>query len=147
MPHHKAKLSSRYITAAEMAQFAKGLPQLFSEIPGEEKCMIIHYGWGCNAHQDLLYQPMPVLLEAFPQFLEESIEQKIFDFGDCDLLIDSVNGELKILLCHESDIHIDGSNDELAQKVSEAYPSFEFRTGEAWEQLNAAKNNEENNAG
>ena len=72
--------------------------------------------------------------------IEDSIEQKIFDFGDNDLHIGSVNGDLKILLCHESDIHIDGNSDDLIQRIAEKYPDLEFRTGEEWKKLNASEN-------
>src|SRR5690606_27743282 len=76
----------------------------------------IQYGTGARLHGSLLYIPMSVSSDVLPFVLEDSLEQQIILPGASDLLIDSADDELRILFCHESDIHVDGSNEALLQR-------------------------------
>jgi len=46
--------------------------------------------------------------------------------------IESPDSDWKILLCHESDIHLEGENDEFIQKIIKAFPVFDFRSSDDW---------------
>ncbi len=39
---------------------------------------------------------------------------------------------LQILLCHESDIHIDGTDNETIAKLVESFPNIDFRSANDW---------------
>jgi len=125
MPNVSAKISSEYINADTMHNFIAQLPAVMREIYG--RCnLTVSYGWSCNLHQDLLYKNMTVPLDVFPYFIEDSVEQKIYEICESDLLIETPDSNVKILLCHESDIHIDGTDDESIAKIVACFPKIDF---------------------
>ncbi len=84
---------------------------------------------------------MNVSLDVFPYFIEDSIAQGIFKLGGSDLLIDSPDAKVRIVVCHESDIHLDGTDDESIHKLVVNFPQLDFRTAEQWRA--AAQDNSE----
>ncbi len=131
MPNFGSKISSAYITVGVMREFIAHLPSLMRDIYGNRN-LNISYGLGCCIHQDLWYKSMNVPLDVFPYFIEDSVGQGIYQICGSDLLIESPDSNVKILLCHESDIHIDGSDDESIAKVVARFPSIDFRSAEDW---------------
>ena len=91
------------------------LPLILQPLLGAST-LTIQYGIGARLHGSLLYIPMSVSSDVLPFFLEDSLEQQIVLPGASDLLIDSADDELRIMFCHESDIHVDGSNEALMQR-------------------------------
>jgi len=75
---------------------------------------------------------MAVPLDVFPYFIDDSIEQRIFQIGGSDLLIASPDSNLKILICHESDIHLDGTDDAAINTIIARFPQLDFRTADEW---------------
>jgi len=134
MPNLAAKFSSAYINADAMRDFIAELPSVLREIYGE--ChLTISYGWSCNLHHDLWYKKMTVPLDVFPYFIEDSIDQRIFEICNSDLLIESPDSNVRILLCHESDIHIDGSDDQSIARIRDLFHAIDFRSNEDWKKL------------
>ena len=74
------------------------------------------------------HKPMTVGLDLFPYFIEDSVAQGIFQICESDLLIESHDSHLQVLLCHESDIHIDGTDNETFAKLVESFPTIDFRS-------------------
>jgi hypothetical protein len=132
MPNSGAKVSSAYVSPDELREFAEALPSVFRELFGD-RSFSASYGWGCNIHVDLWYKPMCVGPDGFRWLIEDSTEQKIFEFGNSDLLIDSPDSTMQITICHESDIHLDGSDDESIRKIVARFPNLDFRTAEQWD--------------
>ncbi len=75
---------------------------------------------------------MSVALDVFPYFNEDSIEQRIFVTCSSDLLVESPDSGVCMLICHESDVHLDGTDDESANKIVARFPWFDFRTADEW---------------
>jgi len=125
MPNYGAKVSSAYIANDLMRDFIAALPALMREIYGN-RILTVYYGWDCNLHSDLCYKPMAVPLDVFPYFIDDSIEQRIFQIGGSDLLIASPDSNLKILICHESDIHLDGTDDAAINTIIARFPQLDF---------------------
>lgn len=134
MPNYAAKVSSAYISIDLMREFIAALPSIFREIYGNQN-VTVNYGWACNLHPDLWYKPMGVPLDVFPYFIDDSIEQRIFEIGGSDLLIVSPDSKLRILICHESDIHLDGEDDNALNNIVARFPQLDFRTAEDWKVL------------
>ena len=114
-----------------MREFIGALPSVMRDIYGDRNLMV-YYGCGCNLHSHLLYKPMVVPLEVFPFFIEDSIERRIFEICGSDLLIESPDSNIQILICHESDIHLDGAGDEAIDAIVSRFPELEFRTADEW---------------
>ena len=131
MPNSGAKFSSSYITAEVMREFIAQLPSQLRQILSSPN-LTVSYGWGCNLHPDLWHKPMTVGLDLFPYFIEDSVAQGIFQICESDLLIESSDSHLQVLLCHESDIHIDGTDNETIAKLVESFPNIDFRSANDW---------------
>ncbi len=131
MPNYSAKLSSAYLSSDLMHEFLNALPTLMRNIYGNRN-LTVYYGWASNLHTDLWHKPMGVPLEVFPYFIEDSIEQRIFQIGGSDLIVHSPDGNLRILLCHEADIHLDGTDYEAMKTIVARFPQLDFRTAAEW---------------
>lgn len=131
MPNYGAKVSSAYISNDVMREFIAALPKVMRDLYGNQN-LTVYYGWDCNLQPDLLYEPMGVALDLFPYFIEHSIEQGIFEVGGSDLLIETPESNVKITICHESDIHLDGTDDEAIKKIVARFPRIDFRTADEW---------------
>jgi hypothetical protein len=131
MPNFGAKISSAYITANVMREFIDQLPFQMRGLFGDHN-LTAYYGWLSNLHADLWYKPMSVPLDVFPYFIEDSISHGIYDIGVSDLLIHSPDSTVRILLCHEFDVHIDGTNDDAIAKLVSSFPHLDFRSANDW---------------
>ena len=140
MPNYGAKISSGYISSDAMREFIARLPSLMHDIYGNRN-VTVFYGWACNLHHDLLHKPMQVPLEVFPYFIEDSVEQRIFEVCCSDLVIESPDAAIRILLCHESDIHLDGTDDEAIARIVGRFPDLDFRTADEWRAHYKAQSN------
>jgi hypothetical protein len=126
MPNSGATYSSEYLSIEQMSAALNALQGVLENLFGDCE-LIASYGWGANLHGDLWYKPMKIYRGTLRFFLEDSIEQKIVVPGESDLYINSPNGELKLLFCHESDIHVDGTSEELMKRFMAAEPFSGFR--------------------
>jgi hypothetical protein len=134
MPNYGAKVSSAYIDADAIRGFLAELPSAMREIYGDQSLTVM-YGWASNLHSDLQYVPMEWPLDLFKFFLEDSIDQRIFVVGGSDLHIRTPNSTLEVLICHESDIHLDGDDHDAIQKVVARFPQLDFRTAAEWKRV------------
>jgi hypothetical protein len=131
MPNSDAKVSSAYITRDAMRGFLAALPSVMRDTYGERSLTVL-YGNGCRLHVDLCFKPMQWPLHLFSDFLSQSVEQQIFEFGQADLLIESPDSNLRILICHELDIHLDGTDDRAIGMIMAGFPNLDFRTAADW---------------
>jgi hypothetical protein len=131
MPNYDAKVSSAYIAADAISAFLAELPSVMRDIYGD-RSLTVMYGWASNLHSDLQYVPMGWPLDLFKFFLEDSIEQRIFVVGGSDLHIRSPDNNLDVLICHESDIHLDGDDDGAIERIVKRFPQLDFRRAEEW---------------
>lgn len=131
MPHYGSKLSSAFISEAQMRQYIDALPPLFTELY-EGQLLTASYGWACNLHADLVFLPMRVPVQTFEYFMLDSIAQNIYEIGRSDLLITNPDKDVLITLCHESDIHLDGDNEAILARLINIVPGIEFKTARQW---------------
>jgi hypothetical protein len=115
MAHSAAKYRSEYLSSERMRTALLQLPAILQPLLGE--CLLtIQYGTGTRLHGHLQYTPMGVPSDVLLFFLEDSLKQQIVLPGASDLIIDSPHYELSLVFCHESDIHVAGSNEDLMQR-------------------------------
>ena len=106
-------------------------PQLEQEISGIIRFLLsngkhdlnVSFGWGCYLDDDELYQAKSLPLLDLSAFIARSIESDLFSLGEGDFFIESQDGEIRFVLCHESDIHMTAKNRELAQQVASGWES------------------------
>lgn len=69
--------------------------------------------------------------------IEDSIDQRIVVPGESDFLFEIPDKRLEVKFCHESDIHLDGSDDELLQKfmTTEPFSQMHWHTREEVERM------------
>lgn len=126
MPNAGAKYSSEYLTRESLASSLRSVHSVIQAIFGE--CTFTaYYGCASNIHGDLQYKPMRVGSDVIQWFIEDSIVQRIVIPGESDLLLYSPQEELKLIFCHESDIHVDGSSAECMQQFMASPPFCSFR--------------------
>jgi hypothetical protein len=66
------------------------------------------------------------------QFIENTLEHKIVVPGQSDLIFSTPGESLHIVICHEGDIHVNGSDDALMRRFMQAPPfsDVQFRSRE-----------------
>jgi hypothetical protein len=110
---------TRLLSVGEVEAVINGLPDLLWSLAGD--CILTaEYGTECNIHNDLQYVPMQVGIRWVDRFLAESREHGIFVPAKSDLSITTPNGGLTILLCHESDIHVTGTDETLIERACQS---------------------------
>lgn len=109
----------------QLQSVLESLPLVLMDCSGD--CLITAmYGWGCNLHTDLCYVPMKVATKWIDRFIRDSLEQRIFVPADSDLSFELPDERIRLLFCHEGDIHVSGSDDELLEKLLASAPFKEL---------------------
>jgi hypothetical protein len=136
MPSSAAKFSTDYLSKDQMRDALLALPVALLSLLGEHK-IVVSYGWAAHIHGDLMYKPMHEDTRWVQYLVEDSIAQKIIVPGESDFYFDVPENRLNVTFCHESDIHLDGSDDELLQRFmsSEPYCRFRWNTREDVEKI------------
>ena len=125
MPTKAAKFSTDYLPKEQMRVALLALPEVLTSLLGEHK-IIASYGWAAKIHPDLMYKPMGADTRWIQYLIEDSIEQRIILPGESDFHFEVPEDRLKITFCHESDIHVNGSDDELLRRLMSADPFSMF---------------------
>lgn len=116
-----------YLTEEQITRALKVLPAFLKEQLGST-LVSATYEFGCNLHDDLLYRSMSVGTDWLARFIRDSLERGIVVPGQSDFRIRVGDGRLDILICHEGDIHLNGSDGDLISRLkqTEPYTSFDF---------------------
>lgn len=108
------------LRAEELRSVLEALPAVLNECFGD--CLVTAmYGWGCNLHKDLCYVPMQVRTRWADRFIKDSLDQRIFVPGESDLHFELPHG-LKLLFCHDGDIHVSCPDDAVREKLFASAP-------------------------
>ena len=136
MPNKGARFSSHYLPKEQMHSALLALPGVLQTLLGEHK-IVVRYGWAANIHSDLMYHPMNDSTNWIQYLIEDSIEQRIIIPGESDFRFEVPNGRLDLVFCHESDIHLDGSDDELLRRfmATEPFCKMQWHTKEDLEKM------------
>ena len=121
MPNKAAKFSSEYLSQEQMHAALVAVPGEFQAMLGEYE-IITSYGWGTNIHIDLQYKPMREDTRRLEYHIADSIEQRIVVPGQSDFRFEVPEDRLDLLFCHERDIHLDGSDEELLLRFIRTEP-------------------------
>ena len=131
MPNKAARFSSDYLPQEQMHALLLALPKALLSLLGEKR-VVASYGWAARIHGDLFYKPMRENVLTLQYLIEDSIEQRIVIPGESDFRFEVPEGRLDILFCHESDIHLDGMDEDLMRRfmATEPYSQLRWITGE-----------------
>jgi hypothetical protein len=126
MPSSAAKFSSGYLPKEQMHSALMALPEALQSLLGDHK-IIAMYGWASKIHGSLLWQPMEDDTGRLKYLIEDSIEQRIVIPGESDFIFEVPDKRLQVTFCHESDIHLNGSDDVLLKQFMTTKPYLEMR--------------------
>lgn len=126
MPNSAAEFSTDYLTSEQMHELLVALPDSLMRMLGEHK-IIVYYGCSTNIHGGLQWKPMNHQTQWLQWLIEDSIEQKIVIPGESDFHFEIPEKRLQITFCHESDIHLDGEDDELLHQFMATEPFVQLR--------------------
>lgn len=126
MPNAAAKYSSDYLSKDQMHAALLALPGVLHGLLGEHK-IVAMYGWATNIHGSLHWKPMEDDTRWLQYLIEDSIDQRIVVPGESDFLFTVPEKRLEVMFCHESDIHLDGSDDELLKRFMTTDPFLQMR--------------------
>ena len=75
---------------------------------------------------------MRVFTETLEYFIADSLDQRIVVAGESDFLFTVPENRLSLMFCHESDIHLNGEDDELIRQflASEPFSQMQFHSRE-----------------
>jgi hypothetical protein len=103
---------SPQLTDAQILELLRALPTTLTDLLGSERVEAM-YGWGANLHIDLCWKPMEVGTAWLDRFIRESLNPSIIVPGQSDFIFTVRGGALEIRFCHESDVHVSGTDSEL----------------------------------
>jgi hypothetical protein len=121
MGTYNDKFSSDYLPEDLLRECVVALPRVLLALLGDAELTAM-YGWGAKIHSDLTYQPMRVWTTWLESFIEDSLEHRIIVPGQSDFLFSIPEERLHIVICHESDIHVNGTDDLLIQRFLQTPP-------------------------
>ena len=130
MPDNADKFYSDILTADRLRLAMMAAPGVFLRLLGD--CFVTcHYGFGTEIHPDLQYVPMSVGTRWIDRFITDSLRRGIVVPGHSDFLFTTPGDRLEVLFCHESDIHVNGKEDDLIAQFIAAQPfsDLHFRSG------------------
>lgn len=115
---------SRQLTEAECLELLRALPSVLANLLGSEIIEAM-YGWDANLHIDLCWKPMEVGTAWLDRFIRESLNPAIIVPGKSDFIFIVRGGALEIRFCHESDLHVSGTDLELISRLLAIAPFSE----------------------
>ena len=82
--------------------------------------LIVSYGYNGSSDDrfdDELYQDIEIKADDLLGFLSRSITEGRYHLGEQDFHIRSLAGDVVFLICHESDVHLETDNAEIASAM------------------------------
>ncbi len=101
------------------------LPNVLHDLIGDHK-IIAMYGWAAKLHPDLYWKPMDSDTRWLKYLIEDSIDQRIVIPGESDFIFEIPEKRLEVKFCHESDIHLNGVDDDLLQHFMSKTPFLQM---------------------
>lgn len=126
MANSRSKFSTDYLPKEQMHAALLALPGVLVNLLGEHK-LVAMYGCQAKIHHSLAWQPMNDHTDRLQYLIEDSIDQRIIIPGQSDFHFEVPENRLAVMYCHESDIHLDGLDDELLRRFMASDPYSEMR--------------------
>ena len=121
MPNKAAMFSSEYLTKDQMHSALIALPGVLLSLVGEYP-IIAMYGWASHLHTSLLWTPMGADTRSLQYLIEDSLDPRIVVPGESDFIFEVPEKRMEVVFCHQSDIHLDGTDDALLQQFMTSEP-------------------------
>lgn len=86
--------------------------------------VVVSYGWDCNTED--LYVDKPLKIDELNDYIDYSVNKKIFKLGESDFYISSENKDFEFMLCHESDVHFSAKNIDFLNEVKKNWKKIGF---------------------
>ncbi|WP_428305302.1 hypothetical protein [Lacipirellula sp.] len=126
MANSGSKFSTDYLLNEQMYSALLALPGVLTALLGAHK-VVAMYGWAAKIHPSLAWQRMDDHTDRLQYLIEDSIDQRIIVPGQSDFYFEVPEKRLAVMFCHESDIHLDGSDDELLKRFMASDPFAQMR--------------------
>ena len=127
MPNSGVKYSTEYLTTEKLTAALLALPETIATLVGHHS-VVVQYGWSSYIHPDLTYTPMNCFgKRSLQELIQYSIDRGITVPGESDFLFEVPEQRLEIVICHESDIHLDGNENELLERFMALEPFTQYR--------------------
>ena len=112
------KLASGWRTVEQLWSEVQEIAALLSGLQITD--LIVSYGYNGSSDDrfdDELYQDIEIEVGDLLGFLSRSITEGRYHLGEQDFHIRSLAGEVEFLICHESDVHLETDNAEVASAM------------------------------
>jgi hypothetical protein len=86
--------------------------------------VFVSFGFGCSVDDRLQTQDIPVATDDLIGFIEDQERAGAYSLGDDNLTIRSGARGLRLLLCHEHDIHFSSSDPRVVRRVRSRWASL-----------------------
>jgi len=110
------ELISPELQGPQIREMLLALPKVLADILRDE-IVEASYGWGSNLHIDLCWIAMQVNTSWLDRFIDDSLRQEIAVPGGSDFTFTARSGALEIEFCHESHLHVSGTDSVLVNQV------------------------------
>ena len=130
------ELTTGYLNLDEMEREILHLADDFEAVGVE--VVYVTFGFGCRRDELLQSADIPVPISGLATFVADSERKGQFQLGESDLKIEAMG--VTITLCHEGDIHCEGEESALFNRVRARWASDYFHShrrqhGNNWRRL------------
>ena len=127
------EIASGYMRPEQVWQEAQEIAALFGRLHIE--ALTVFYGFGCDNDADDQYRDIEVKTGELLAFLSRSIADGLYHLAKADFYIESKPLGVLFLLCHESDVHLETEDGQVADYMrarwaGKEYPGSERVAGE-----------------
>ena len=102
------EVTSGILSAPAMSQELLALPSVLSQLGVAE--VEVFFGIGCTGPMDELYKSAHLVPSAILEWVDDEGQSVGFEISRGDLFVKATDGKVEVLFCHESDIHVEGSD-------------------------------------
>lgn len=131
------KLASGLRTQGQLWSEVQEIAALLGRLQIIDLTVLFGYnGSSDDRYDDELYQEIEIKTDALLGFLSKSIAEGRYHLGEQDFQIESLSGDVEFLICHESDVHLETDNAEVASPTRARWaaqepPGYE-QIGQEW---------------
>ncbi len=112
------KLASGLRTSEQLWSEVQEIAALIGRLQLNELTVFFGYnGSSDDRFDDELYQEIEIKTNDLLGFLSKSMAEGRYHLGDQDFQIHSLSGGVEFLICHESDVHLETDNAEVASHM------------------------------
>ena len=126
----KIKMSNsiEIVTETIKADQIKGEIPIITDLLAKHGCSLVHvtFGRACNLEHDNLYKQILINVKSLQSFIEGSVNQNIYRYGESDLWINSIDQSAIFQLSHDSRIYLITNDKTFLQNIRSTWISKGF---------------------